>query len=156
MLGLDPATADAISQIYGGEFLAVLAETPIDMISTKLGAKLIKGLIGIVGTLASLKLLRGRTRDDAYEIFSHFLAKAVDPHIDDIPQLLNDLMNLKKAVSFGSWDWIRRSIIYSPEEITAKINSIIAQLTGKTFVSPAQAEAKPAPKAVPTEIVAIQ
>ena len=148
-VGVNPIKADILGITYGGELLGYLGEIPIDLIFTKLGSKITKFLVGLAGTIGAYKFLDGKVQTEAFEVFSRFLINGIDPHIDDIPQLMSDIENLKRAISFGDWSWIRKSLIYSPDELTAKINSLLNRIGARTLISSPTATTYVAPTPTP-------
>lgn len=85
-----------ISQAYGNEFIAGVAELPIDIYTSKLGGKVVKLLIGaglVGGNYFVGNKLSGRSKVDLHEIAAHMFNRAADPSLGDIKEMQDDLIN---------------------------------------------------------------
>ncbi len=123
--------ADQISQILGGELIAALLEIPVDMFTTALGRKLIKGAVGAVLVGLSVGgVFKGRPSAEVMEIGTHWLAEVLDPDKGIMDQLSFDIQNLKDAFSFG--DPLKAaSAFFTPvNELAESAKNLMNSITG--------------------------
>lgn len=121
-----------LSKAYGNEIIAGIAELPIDIYSTKLGAKFLKLVIG--GSLAGLGFLGSRrlglgnrTKIDMHEIAAHMLNRAADPTLGEVKEMQKDLLNTVNAFSnteAGMGDAMKTMIMRPQNEIQSDLSDI--------------------------------
>lgn len=98
----DPITKDQrISTVYGSELIASAAELPVDLVTSALGGKVVKFLLGLGLTFGSRRM-SGRTKEEIQEIASHMLFRFIDPTPTQMAELKADLQKVRDALSFGS------------------------------------------------------
>ena len=80
------------------QFVGFLLEIPIDMFTTRLGAKIVKGLVGL-GLWGASKFVDQDTKFDLVAIGTHLITEALDPRYEDLEVLKAEAEMLGRALA---------------------------------------------------------
>ncbi len=114
------------------EAIAYALEVPSDLMFDTFGAKLAKGLVGFILSIAPQWVMpmvvpgwSTRDTEDMQGIAKHLLAEGLDPTPDEMVKIANAIAKIRQGISFGSWDSIADAVgMKSIATIQAELNNV--------------------------------
>lgn len=120
-----------VSRKYAPEAVAAVAEVPFDLLFEPLGAKIGKGLVGLVMALNGyFPNIDSRTREELHEMASHLLAEAFDPKPEDFVRIADAIQQVRSAISLGNPELALKAIgLKNPADIQRGINQVVSSIS---------------------------
>jgi hypothetical protein len=120
------------------QFVGFLLEIPIDMFTTRLGEKIVKGLVGL-GLWGASKFVDPDAKFDLVAMGTHLITEALDPRYEDLEVLKTEAERFGRALASLDLMEVVKCIFKVPEFLAPPVQAVTTPVVEVTAVPSAPA-----------------